>query len=153
MKPIFMLIIIMMGYCGYSQNKLSFTYDAAGNQTQRELICVSCTTPAARPGPSGVDAQTENEEEKLTQSAEYEEISYYPNPVQEQLYIKWYSNENVYVTSLQVYAMSGQLITTQNNLNSKNTAIVEFQNVTEGMYNVILIYNNGETKILKVIKK
>lgn len=49
--------------------------------------------------------------------------------------------------------MAGQLVSSKQKLQDSDNTTVEFQNLAQGIYNVILVYNNGEKKVLKVIKK
>lgn len=134
-----------------AQKLIKFTYDSAGNQTQR-MICVSgCNARMA------VDSIYKTEEtiteKDMVEDEAYEQISYYPNPVREELYVKWQNEENKFVTDIQIFSMSGQLIKNYTNLKNTNTKSIVFQNFPVGVYNLILSYNNSERKTLKIIKK
>jgi len=146
MNQIFILIFLFSGFQCTAQERVTFTYDTAGNQTRREIICITCTDPGGR-----YTANTAIPD-NFKQSNEYEEISYYPNPVLEQLYIKWLSNELSYPTSLEVYSMSGQIVKSKSIIRESTDVTIEFQNLAQGFYSVVLLYNNGESKILKVVK-
>lgn len=132
--------------CAFSQNTLSFNYDSAGNQTVREIICINCSV-------GGKIASESSQEENLEQSKEHTQISFYPNPVQEELYIKWVNEDNQFATSIEVYSLQGQMMYTQQNLSETDNTTIQFQSYAQGMYSVFLIYNNNEKKVLKVIKK
>jgi cell wall assembly regulator SMI1 len=147
MKILLVALVALFSIFCQAQEQIQFTYDAAGNQLRRELICITCNDPAGRPNPNAL-ADTD-----LIKSSEYEQLSYYPNPVLEQLYIKWGNEDNSYVTGLEVYSMAGQLVSSKQKLQDSDNTTVEFQNLAQGIYNVILVYNNGEKKVLKVIKK
>lgn len=139
-------IILLITWSSYSQNTLSFSYDSAGNQTVREIICINCNV-------GGKIATESSQEENLEQSKEHTQISFYPNPVQEELYIKWINEDGQFVTSIDVYSLQGQMVYTQQNLSETDNTTVAFQNYAQGVYSVLLIYNNNEKKALKVIKK
>ena len=146
MYKLYLTLIMLTGYLGQAQT-LSFDYDQAGNQILRELICISCDSPSARPGNTIV------EKSDFIQSDAYQEVSYFPNPVQQELHVKWSLTEDLHVISLEVYSMTGQLVSTKKDLDKSDSTVIAFQGVSQGIYNVILNYNNGEKKILKVIKK
>ena len=80
-------------------------------------------------------------------------ISYYPNPVKEELYLKWeLVNENK-VASIEVYSMSGQLVKSMQKLESNNSSVISFNEYTSGTYSILLLYSNGEQKSITIIKK
>jgi len=144
---IYTVLFLLLSYYLNAQDLVSFSYDNAGNQITRELICISCDDPLRKIDPDKIT------DEDLVLSQDHESVSYYPNPVLEQLYIKWTNTSDLFVNSLELYALSGQVILTNNNLKGKDSTSVDFNRLAQGMYTVILIYNNGEKKDLKVIKK
>ncbi|ALM48931.1 hypothetical protein AMR72_08545 [Flavobacterium psychrophilum] len=148
MKYLHFFVFLLISTVSYSQHTLSFSYDNAGNQTKRELICISCRTSNSE---SNSTSSVENTRE-LTKSSEYADIMYYPNPVLEELYIKW-QNENSHVTEIMVYTNTGQIIFSYKDLLDTDNTKISFQNLSEGMYNVVMIYSNGDQKNLQVIKK
>lgn len=80
-------------------------------------------------------------------------MSYYPNPVREELYVKWKIETTKTVKSIEVYSMSGQILSSYSNLESTDITSVAFQSYPMGIYNLMLVYSNGETKTLKIVKK
>lgn len=147
MKNFILLFSLMLINSAYSQNVISFNYDTAGNQTQRELICINCN-PTGRKNIENITSDTD-----LIKSLEYNEISYYPNPVLETLYLKWLNNDGVVVESIEVYSLTGAIILSLSNLEKSNNTTIDFHSVSEGFYNVRVIYSNGKSKDLKIIKK
>jgi hypothetical protein len=146
MKNLLTLVVLGISCCCYSQtsNSLNFDYDNAGNQTVRELeICIGCRSKAP----------SQSTDQNYVQSEEFDEISYYPNPVLEQLSLKWVNSSDRYVKNVNIYSVSGQLMSELNDLNEKETTTAEFSQFAEGLYVVTLNYNNGEQKTLKVVKK
>ncbi|OIQ18100.1 MAG: hypothetical protein BM557_07745 [Flavobacterium sp. MedPE-SWcel] len=128
-----------------------FDYDESGNQIKRDLICVNCDDPL-RPAPEQI-GEEDKESIGLTQSDKYEQLSYYPNPVLEQLYIKWVNSKELYVVAVEVYTLKGQKVVSFQDLAGVNNYKVNFENLAQGVYVVMLIYNNESIKDLKVIKK
>lgn len=146
MKTLFLSLLFTTG-ATYAQNTLSFEYDEAGNQKIRELTCVNCNTPSA--GRHAMVNDNEENPDKVLSG----KISYYPNPVLEQLHIDWTNDENSYLKKIEVYSMSGQLIVSQENPKDKNNTILEFSNMAQGIYNITFEYSDGQSKTIKVVKK
>lgn len=131
------------------QQKLSFEYDDAGNQTQRSL----CTNCPMRISNQIIKEIADLKPEDLEKFFPEDEISYYPNPVKEQLYLKWeLINENK-VSEIQLYSLNGQLVKRISALENTNNQIINFQNLPTGIFSVILLYTNGEEKAIKIIKQ
>jgi hypothetical protein len=146
-----MLILLLFGtfYVSQAQDKIKFSYDpVTGNQTVREL-CLNCPPPA---GKNVKEIEAITEEDLLKFSSE-DVISYYPNPVKEELYLKWeLTNEN-FVQSIQVAGMNGQIVKSYENKKGNNEQNIPFQNYSVGVYIVSLFYSNGDQKTIKIIKQ
>lgn len=130
-------------------NKIIFEYDTAGNQTKREL-CLSCDNPNYKTAaPKEIAALKEEDLQKFSPE---ETFSYYPNPVKEELYLKWEYAENKAISSIYLYALNGQMLKTYERLEKENTLNIPFFNYPTGTYLVVLIYNDGEQKTIKIVK-
>lgn len=147
-----LIIFLLFLCCGISQaqDRITFSYDAAGNQIQRKL-CINCSTSKMTDGK--IKEISALEEEDLLKFSPQDLISYYPNPVKEELYLQWELIEGNYVTSIQLYGLNGQVLQSFSNLEHKNNQNIAFQTYPTGMYAVILFYKNGEQKSIKIIKK
>jgi Secretion system C-terminal sorting domain len=130
-------------------DKITFDYDNAGNQTKREL-CLSCTK-ANYKTKAPIEVVTLVEEDLLKFSPE-DIISYYPNPVKEELFLKWELVENKSITSIYLYALNGQTLRTFDHLEKVNTLNIPFFNYPTGTYLVVMVYNDGEQKTIKIVK-
>ena len=93
---LFMMSLLCL-CAGYSQTKVSFEYDQAGNQIKRSACntCRLATQPLVKDETEIVAADME-----ISQDSDV--ISYYPNPVKEQLYLKWEINEGNAITAIQL---------------------------------------------------
>lgn len=131
-------------------DRITFSYDDAGNQIQRKL-CINCTT--SKTSNSIPKEITALEEGDLLKFSPQDLILYYPNPVKEELYLQWELIEGNYVSSIQVFGLNGQILQSFTNLDKKNNQNIAFQSYPTGMYGVILFYKNGEQKSIKIIKK
>jgi hypothetical protein len=131
----------------FGQNpKISFGYDVSGNQITREF-CLSCRT------------KTETKEiEQLTDSdlskfVPEDNFSYYPNPVKEELFLKWDNSSESKISSVRVFNMNGSLLKSFDDQESSMSQNVHFRNYPSGIYFIVLVYNTGEEKSIKIIKQ
>lgn len=148
MKKLLLLPLLLVSIVTNAQ-KLSFDYDNAGNQIQRSW-CTTCHSRTSNEVPKEI---SKLKEEDLQKFFPEDVISYYPNPVKEELYLKWeLINENK-VTSIQVYALNGQIIKDISKLESTNSQTVIFQDYPKGIYLLQLNYTNGDEKTIKIIKE
>lgn len=151
MKPVLLfLFTILVSIGSYAQDRIKFDYDTAGNQIVRRL-CLDCSE--FKISDEEIKDVTELKEGDLLKFSPNDVISYYPNPVKEELYLKWeLVNENK-VASIEVYSMSGQQINAYPNLEKENTKNIPFQEYPQGTYLVLLSYTNGEQKSITILKK
>ncbi|WP_026713999.1 T9SS type A sorting domain-containing protein [Flavobacterium daejeonense] len=150
MNKLIAFLVLFIGIKGAAQDKILFTYDTAGNQIQR-LLCINCTT--SKMTEEKTKEITALETEDLLKFSPQDVISYYPNPVREELYLQWELIEGNYVTSIQLYDLNGRVLQSFYNLNQKNNQNIAFQSYPIGMYAVVLFYKSGEQKSIKIIKK
>jgi len=152
MKKIITLILFGITIFSNAQQKITFNYDAAGNQILRELCLTGCN-PLAKPTKEEVKEIEALVDEDLLKFSEQDTFSYYPNPVKEELYIKWELKDGNYVSSIQVFSATGQLLRTYQLMDRNDSQNVPFQEYSTGIYLVVLVYNSGEQKTIKIIKQ
>lgn len=143
----FVLSITIMS--SQTPTRIKFNYDDEGNQTER-IICVGCNARTAKDSTMTSETITEND---MIKESLFDQISFYPNPVREELYIKWINDEKNHVSNIELFSQVGQSMQQYTNLKGKDTATIPFLNYPNGYYNVVLVYNNGKRKTLKVVKK
>jgi len=148
MKKYLLLLSLSFSLFSIAQNKINFDYDAAGNQIKREL-CLQCTDPNHKPAKEIADLQ----EEDLQKFSSEDVISYYPNPVKEELYLKWEFAETKTITSVFLYGLNGQILKTYDHLVKINSLNIPFGSYPSATYLVALVYNDGEQKTIKIVKK
>ncbi|WP_244307372.1 T9SS type A sorting domain-containing protein [Flavobacterium fluviatile] len=147
-KFITLLMLLCCFLCqSQAADRIIFSYDNAGNQIQR-LLCINCATTSKMS-----KKITALEEEDLQKFSSQDVISYYPNPVKEELYLQWELIDENYVSSIKVFSLNGQVLQSISNLNKKNNQNVAFQSYPTGMYFVQLQYKNGDEKTIKIVKK
>ena len=152
MKQIIFFILLLNTSLNFAQNKIKFEYDVAGNQIQRTVVCINCNNPTGKSTNKSKEI-SELIAEDLIKSFPEDAISYYPNPVKEELYLKWDLIENTKVSEIQLYSLNGQLLKRISKLENQNTQNITFQQYPQGIYNILFLYTNGEQKSLKIIKQ
>lgn len=145
-----MLFFFIMLFCctAQAQTKITFGYDAAGNQTSR-ILCINCLSKQAKEVKE-IEAITSTDSDQFF---EEDQISYYPNPVKEELYLQWNLKESNYVTSVYVYSVTGQILRTYTINEQLSNLNIPFQSYSAGVYIVLLSYKNGGEKSIKIIKQ
>jgi Secretion system C-terminal sorting domain len=150
MKQFFSLLFISCSLFSLSQTKITFQYDEAGNNERRYIVINAARTSAPQEAVRDVKALTEKD---LIINEEFNDISYYPNPVKEELFVKWRKTTTSYVIKAEVYNLNGALATVFTNLSQQESQNISFLSLPVGLYHVILTYKDGTSKILKIAKK
>lgn len=130
------------------QQKIHFDYDISGNQITREF-CLNCSAKT-----SNISKEiSELKDSDLLKFLPEDNFSYYPNPVKEELFLKWDNSNTIKISNIKLFSLNGTLLKSfenQENLISQN---ILFQYYPNGLYVVILSYSNGEEKTIKIIKQ
>ncbi|HEX8562690.1 MAG TPA: T9SS type A sorting domain-containing protein [Flavobacterium sp.] len=148
MRTFLLLQLLFFSIAGHSQMKLKFEYDLAGNQTKRHIVFESRDAAVNDSIYKSPEEITEEDLESLIGTG----ISFYPNPVKQDLYIKWTQLETP-VNAVEIYSMSGQLLRRIPNLKNDDNVVLSFQDLPQAIYNVVLFFNNSETQTLKIVKQ
>jgi hypothetical protein len=128
--------------------KIHFEYDDFGNQIERKF-CPSCLSKITIKNLKLINDITE---EDLLKFFPNDVISYYPNPVKEELFLKWELINGNKVTMIEIYTINGQLIKSYNELNDNENLIIPYSDYPTGTYFINLRYTNGENKSIKILK-
>jgi len=146
-KYLLLLSVLLSNYLLNAQN-ITFSYDLAGNQITRTL-CVNCNSKPAKE----IKEISALQEEDLLQFSPEDQVSYYPNPVREELYLSWQTSSDRYVSAIEVFTVTGQVMLNYQGSSRSNNYKLAFQNYPSGIYLILLSYNNGEEKTIKIIKQ
>lgn len=142
MKKIYTLLMFGCFLTNYSQAKIVFTYDEAGNQIYREFICINCDRQTITP-----------QEPEFKKLLDDENINFYPNPVSEDLFLKWQISNEKQISSIQLFTINGVNVRNINGLEQTENQIINFQTYAEGNYILFFTYTDGSKKSIKIIKK
>lgn len=150
MKNLVLLIFTIFSLTTFAQNgnRIKFSYDSAGNQFQR-VWCINCATSKT----STLKDLKKLEPEDLKKFNSEDVISYYPNPVQQELYLKWELINDNKVMAIELFSVSGVLLKTFLSLETVNDQIINFQEYPTGNYFLEMRYTNGDQKSIQIIKK
>ena len=151
MKKMWLIPLFAISNFVCAQNDVvRFTYDNAGNQIQR-ILCINClTAKKSRDSIKEVAVLQQADLQKFTPS---DNLSYYPNPVKEELYLQWDLIEGTQILSITIYDINGRLLKSADDMSTSNSKNISFGNYPRGVYAVLLRYNNGEQKSIKIIKE
>ncbi|WP_306350869.1 T9SS type A sorting domain-containing protein [Flavobacterium sp. '19STA2R22 D10 B1'] len=132
-----------------SAGVLRFHYDDAGNQIERLFHL---------PISDEINSRISNDtipfvSEDFVEFFPGDLLSYYPNPVVEELYLKWIPVDENVVTSIVLHSLNGQLLKEYQNLEGTTRYTIPFQQYPRGVYNLLLLYVNGQQKSIKIIKE
>jgi len=127
--------------------KICFQYDLAGNQIVREL-CINEQQNKSTESFSDTEV-----EESLQKFFSEDIISYYPNPVKEELFLKWNLIDDNKVEKIEIYNLNGQLVAIFNQLERENTKTISFVRYPVGVYNIVVYYTNKKQESIRIIKK
>ena len=145
MKFFLFIVLICFGTNKLKAQQLSFQYDNAGNQIVREWICVNC------PRISSVD--TYDQQLLNTDHLKDHKLSAYPNPLTEVLYVKWWNEDDVSLTSIEVYSLNGTRLFYEKFSSQQNQTSISFLNLAAGTYILRALYSNKKLETLKLIKQ
>lgn len=139
----------------YAQ-ELSFEYDAAGNQTVRRWICINC--PVTRSVKATNLASTVVSKDSITNKVPDNilpgrKLTAYPNPVTEVLNVKWSAGDQSYVTSIDVFSMTGVRTYHRNYGPGQGETSISFSGLGPGSYVVRVLYSDNKQEVLKIIKQ
>lgn len=148
MKQLLLVFLFFVTTSMFSQ-KIRFEYDAAGNQILRKW-CPSCLS---RESNEVFKEISDIEDSDLQKFFQEDVISYYPNPVKEELYLKWDLINNNAVSNIEIYSFGGQLVSSITNLEKEASKMISFQDYPVGSFLVLLHYTNGEQKSITIIKR
>lgn len=133
-----LLLLLSAFLLSANADKVSFSYDSAGNRVRREIVIEKKSAPA--------NAVAEYFSDMLSEK----EIKIYPNPTEGLLKVEICGYDDPDNCRISVYTMSGQLVLASD-VTSPFTE-VDITTQPDGMY-IFLIVLNGEESTWKIIKK
>lgn len=127
--------------------KVVFEYDSAGNQIYRGIEIDM--TSAAR---SILENEEDTQAEQEMFGYEDSKLKYYPNPVQNVLYVEW-DRKYKEVVSISLYTSNHQVLQQIGNLAFENQTQVHFDQLPKGSYFMVVFYQDGTKENITIIKR
>ncbi len=150
MKIIFLLTFFILSVNSNAQiaDRIRFEYDASGNQVLRTL-CLGCSLSRNSEKYKEVD---DLDKEDLLKFVPEDNISYYPNPVKENLFLKWEIEDGSKLSNIEIYTSDGKLIKQIFDV-SESSIVLSFEGYSTGNYFVLMYFTNNKNKSITIIKK
>ncbi|WP_410221844.1 T9SS type A sorting domain-containing protein [Pedobacter sp.] len=145
-----LFFLATIGFKGFAQ-QLSFTYDAAGNQTQRQWICINCRPGTSQSNTEPLVMEIKNHDSDK-QQLKMTKIIASPNPFKEVLNLSWQSNEKIYVKEISIYTVTGVKTHDLKPTPAQQELAVPFSHMPVGTYIVYIVLSNQKRETFKVIK-
>lgn len=143
MKTLFLILIFLAaGSFSSAQQKVSFSYDAAGNRISRTVITLS---RAMRAAPDSL------EQEKVNHTLYTCKVTVYPNPTEGEVNLSVSNGKEDAVSDIAVYDVSGNLL--KNLQIEGNTSVsIDLSDYPDGIY-LINFRQEESVSYYKIIKK
>lgn len=138
-----LLLVLFVTTVSNAQKRIKFDYDSTGNQVER-VICSNCGARISNENPK---------EEDFIKNEISSSIDYYPNPVKEELYLKWTNKLDANIEAIELSSISGQLLKKSTEMQDKKDTSITFSEYPQGMYVLVFIYTNGERESIKIVKQ
>ncbi len=149
MKYIIAFISFFIPVIAFAQNpQIVYSYDASGNRIQRKTIVLGTEDPLP-PTPSSNKVATNQTTTGIKDSIGKFNVSFYPNPIENYVNVKFDVNTNLSHAKLKVLDMRGIVLIEENNLSTITK--LNFQSLAAGQY-IIWIEVDGQMKEWGVIK-
>ena len=138
-------------------SQLLFSFDVAGNQTQRfycsEPGCNVPVPPSIAPPSNEESVVVKEESETLKEDVALDrQIVLYPNPTKGIVSLKLETNSDVSIErSINIYNSNGTLVDTVNS-QSKNGMEIDLSSFPTGTYFIHIHLSNGESVTKKIVK-
>lgn len=151
MKQTLLIFITFFVINSVKAQTLLFTYDAAGNQVQRELVIISVNSIT-----STNNVETEQEEETMLPKSNSlndnaSVIEFYPNPVVDLLNVEW--SPELQLTEIMLFDNLGKLLQVKKVNNGTVRETFNLSTYSSGVYYIRVFDASKQSKSYKIIKK
>lgn len=131
--------------------KLAFSYDASGNQTERRWVCINC--PSARSMDLAKKLNLEgNLDLENGELVNGRQLKVFPNPLSETLNVTWKVQEKLYLKGIDVLSMGGNRVFSASYKSDERQTQISFGKLPPGTYLMIAKYSDSQTETIKLIK-
>lgn len=159
MRTLLLSVAFLWSLKSFTQSKLIFTYDSAGNQIQYKY-CEDGNCQSNKSDSSEKEKEEPLEKEQLQDDVTLANsdlvnselnLILYPNPTYGIVNIEWEANKNRSLSKIFLLNVTGGILKTANQ--QANTATLEFEQYPVGVYFVKFLFSDNTTITKKIIKK
>lgn len=139
---------------GQSEYNITFTYDSAGNQSQRNRVCINCGAKAQEVKDSTLVKDLEISLEEPLDELESESknrIIAYPNPVTDLLNVDWV-NDTKSVSQINVFSINNSNIFYKKVNPYQNSLELNFSGYPPGVYIATVTFSDGSRQSFQILK-
>lgn len=148
---IFWLPLILFGSVASAQ-KLTFNYDASGNQIERRWVCINCPVAKSIAAASSKLSSIESNSELETEIVTSRSLKISPNPVEQTLRVVWKTPADLYINKIEIFSMSGVRVYTANYRQDQREDQIFLSKLPPGAYVLVGHYSDNKTETIKLIK-
>ncbi len=153
-----LLLLLFFSISSFSQQKLVFNYDTAGNQILRERLCINCTQVKSQ------DIETKDSlslaqkpkvitNEELAAEENDLRINAYPNPVTDVLQVQWLEHPIMEPQQILLYSRDNRYLQKITLSKNQNIQDIIFNRYPTGTYILVVVFENGQRRSFQIIKK
>lgn len=128
---------------------LSLDYDASGN---RKIHTLPETDPDTLFPEENTGVPPDELEKPEIFNPQIASVRFSPNPAPKEVEIQWSLLDDKTVTRLSLYSNSGQLLQSYTVFDSPQQKTIPVNNLTTGLYYIVLTYNDATRSSLKMYK-
>ena len=132
-----------------SAQKLAFSYDASGNQTERRWTCLNCRTAQDLAAAKKMSIESGLDQQSLVTERV---LKTYPNPLSESLNVSWQTPEKLFLKSIEIFGMTGNRVFNASFSAQDRETQISFNKFPPGTYLLIAKYSDSKTETIKLIK-
>ncbi|WP_211356675.1 T9SS type A sorting domain-containing protein [Aquimarina intermedia] len=153
MIRILIITFFSISTIGFSQSKLIFTYDSAGNQVKK-VYCKTgnCEVLLKSANAKSVIEKVQSEKEIIEYKEFNNSISIFPNPTKGLLNLRWDSQYNDLISEIVVIDTASKVYSL-NFVSDDSMIKLDLSYWPNGLYLVKFLFNDGNLITKKIIKK
>ncbi len=152
MKTKILLLLTILFVCKVSsQQKLQFNYDGSGNQVLRDWVCLNCSS-IEQEDPIKIDSIQSISEASEDATDKFSLVAY-PNPVTDILQVNWIQNPKQQPEKMALYSIDNRQLANYQITKNNGSQNIGFNSFPAGIYVLMVIFQDGNTQVIKIIKR
>ncbi|MFD1255902.1 T9SS type A sorting domain-containing protein [Mucilaginibacter terrae] len=148
---LFWMALMHLGSIASAQ-KLTFSYDASGNQTERRWVCINCPVARSTSLASSKISSTDSGGELVSEVITSRSLKISPNPVEQTLRVMWKTPDKLYINKIEIFSMSGVRVYGANYKQDQREDQIFLSKLPPGAYILVGYYSDNKTETIKLIK-